>query len=95
MKRFWVSWYQPGEDWRPIYPDGHGRPFDGRYWKSGERCSDDATTVCAVVDAESEDDAKDAIQVFWPEAGEWRFCEEKAMDWTPGDRFPMKATKKS
>ncbi len=91
MKRFWISWYQPGEDYRPVYdPKKESEPFDHRYWSSGQRCSDDAWTMCALVEAKTEAAAKKAVKKYWPEAGEWRFCEEKPMGWDPGDRFPMK-----
>ena len=58
------------------------------WWNSGLRMSDDAHTLCAVVDAEDEDAAKNAIQRDWPEAQEWRFVKEYPDLWTPGDRFP-------
>ena len=94
MKRFWMSWYQPGDDRRPVYdPKVESEPLDHRYWKSGERGSDGAATVCAVVDAENEKSAKAAVNRYWPEAAEWRFIEEKTLDFMPGDRFPMKAAK--
>jgi len=89
LKKFWMSWYQPTEDWRPLkvpLPDGC------HFWCSGYRCSDDAATLCAMWVAESEDRAKAQIQEFWPEADEWRFVNEVESDWLPGDRFPIADT---
>lgn len=88
LKRFWISWYQPTEDYRPIK-----FPIPVEWWCSGER-ADGASTLCAMVDALTEEAAKKEIQKYWHEAGEWRFCDEKAIDWLPGSRFPV-ARKKS
>lgn len=94
MARFWISWYQPTDDYRPVYdPAKESEPLGHAYWCSGQRCSDDAWTMCAMVDAEDESAAEEVIQKYWPEAKEWRFCEEKPASWTPGDRFPMKKAK--
>lgn len=94
MKRFWISWYQPTDDYRPVYdPKKESEPLDHNYWASGQRGSDNAWTMCAIVFGKTEAAAKKTIQVYWPEAKEWRFCEEVSEDWTPGDRFPMKAQK--
>lgn len=46
--------------------------------------------MCATVEAESEDAAREAIRRDWPEAEEWRFCEprpDKKIEL--GDRFPL------
>jgi hypothetical protein len=33
------------------------------------------------------------VQKYWPEAVEWRFCEEREKDYEPSpDRFPRKVT---
>lgn len=88
LKRFWISWYQPTEDYRPIYPKGDKEPLGHLYWCTGER-ADGASTMCAVVDAKDESEAKLTIKKYWPEANEWRFCEERPYNWLPGsDRFP-------
>lgn len=91
MKLFWISWYQPTEDYRTIYDKRkESEPFGHRYWCSGETCSEPTTwTMCAMVDASSEEDAMALVLSYWPEAEEWRFCEEKPTGWAPGDRFPM------
>ena len=44
-------------------------------------------TICAVVDASTEEEAKEEIERFWIPRS-WRFCGEKEPDWEPGDRFP-------
>ena len=46
--------------------------------------SDDAATVCALIDAPSQSDVEMALDGF-----EIRFVEPRADDYTPGDRFPM------
>lgn len=90
MRRFWISWWQVTEDWRPVYnPKKEPEPLKHMYWSSGERCSDGAASMCAVVDAKNEADAKRTIRRYWPEAKEWRFCEEKSNEWLPGNRFPV------
>jgi len=85
--RYWVSWYQPTEDYRPL-SDPPNQNILG-WWCSGSRLSDDARTLCAVVLAVDEEHAKTAVTVDWPEAVQWRFVEEKSIDFVPGDRFPI------
>ena len=84
MSLYWISWYQPTDDERPLnYP-----PNDAvlGWWNSGSRCSDCAHTLCAWVSAPDEETAKSAVQRDWPEAVEWRFCEKRdRID--SGDRF--------
>lgn len=97
MKRFWISWYQPVEDgdYRPIYdPKKESEPFEHRYWCSGETGDGRAVTMCAVVDAKTEAAAWKAVKKYWPDYGEVRFANEVALDWTPGDRFPMRKGKR-
>jgi len=80
----WISWYQPTEDYRPTqYP-----PTEGilAWWKTGE--SDRGATLVALIDAETEDAAKGHIHLNWPEASEWRFCEDRA-DKTFSSRYPV------
>lgn len=88
MNRYWVSWLQTTEDYRPLTFPPNGRVLG--WWCSGYRSSDDAATICALVAAETEDDAKAVILKDWPEADEWRFCDEVEPDWDPnkGGRFP-------
>lgn len=83
----WVSWYQPEGDHRPI-----NFPPDKKtlgWWKTGERCSDGASTLVALVLAETEEVAVSILKVDWPEVDEIRFCEEKN-DTKLSDRFPIK-----
>lgn len=88
LRLFWVSWNQPGEDFRPVYdPKKESEPFGHRYWCSGE--GEGYFTMCAMVAAEDEADAKRRVRKYWPEAKVWRFCDEKPAGWDPGDRFPM------
>jgi hypothetical protein len=84
---FWVSWYQPTGDMRPLtFP-----PVEGiiGWWCSGQRYDDDAWTIVALVVAKSECSAKRLIRKSWPEASEWRGCDEVSIGYQPGDRFPL------
>ncbi len=88
MKRYWVSWVQPGDDHRPLtFP-----PNDAilGWWCSGYTESDKAI-LCALVLALSEELARAAIYMDWPEAktANWRFVNERDRDYLPGDRFPL------
>lgn len=85
MMRFWMSWYQPGPDERPVtYPPP--KPILG-WWTSGE--TEEVFTICAVVEANSEADAWGEVENIdaWPDRGEKRFC--KIHDGVLGDRFPL------
>lgn len=87
MTRFWLSWYQPLGDHRPItFPPPE--PILG-WWCSGETV--DAWTLCAAVDAESEEKAWEIIRQkdAWPDAGEVRISSVREKNWVPGDRFPL------
>lgn len=92
--RFWVSWYQPTDDFRPLtYPPNEA--ILG-WWCTGFRC-DDAATICALVEIknnkydinEIEEAVDEAILEDWPEAELGRFCEPVEDDWLPGDRFQI------
>lgn len=88
MKRFWVSWLQDTDDFRPLTAPPN-RSVIG-WWRSGE--SDDFHVLCAVVDARNESEARDAILKDWPEALEqcdWRFFDARPLGWRPNDRFPL------
>ena len=88
MKKYWLSWVCSEEDHRPVtFPPGKG--ILG-WWCTGYDGADNSYLV-ALVKAVDEDDAKVIIKNDWPEFdGEWRFIEEKADDYVPGDRFPLK-----
>jgi hypothetical protein len=91
--RYWISWYEPGEDPRPAR-DWKRAPD---WWCTGYVYSEDAkgnevvhTTICAVVDAKNESEARRIVRKFW-KPKEWRFCGEREAGWEPQpDRFPCK-----
>lgn len=93
MKRFWISWTQYTDDFRPVtYPPS---PEVVGWWNSGEDEQGNAILV-ALVESDSKENAKAIIcsEKNWPEAGEideWRFFEEKKSNWIPGERFPIPA----
>lgn len=83
---YWISWYQPTEDYRPrVYPPN---PSILGYWCTGQRSSDGASTLVAWVEAGTEEIAKEYIQIDWPEATEWRFC-NVVTEWKLSTRFPL------
>ena len=80
-KRFWISWYSP------LSPERI--PF--KSWVTGQRGfseSDKGFAIIYVGDihAESEEKAFEQVTSVFPDY-EYRFCEEKAEDWKPSDRF--------
>lgn len=84
MSRFWISWSQPGDDYRPLtFPPNEA--ICG-WWCSGS--GERGVSLCAVVDAVTQTEAENAILKDWPDLYEWRFCEPKKNGWIPGDRFP-------
>ena len=86
QKYWWVSWYQPTEDIRPLkFPPGE--KILG-WWNTGYRCDDGAATIVSKVIADAESHAKEEVIKDWPEAQEWRFCDETDGS-RPGDRFPL------
>jgi hypothetical protein len=84
MKRYWISWEQLSEDYRPLTDPPMPESIKA-WWCSGH--SQDAAMICAIVDALSEADAWEAPD--GKEVGTLRFCEEKTLDWLPNDRFPI------
>ena len=89
LRRFWVSWYSGN------YADeGCTRP-PYTFWSSGSAdryvngqldTVRDELTLCAVIDAETADAVWPQIRRYFPDYRE-RFCEEKAGDFMPGERF--------
>jgi len=82
--KYWVSWY---------HHKGMGDfELHSPWWISGERMSDDAKSICAAVEAQHEAGAKCAVfHAYDKEVTEieWRFCNERADDWSPYcERFP-------
>ena len=87
--RYWISWNQHSDDFRPMtVPDKSKSGILG-YWCSGE--GDGYYTMCAWVEADSQGSAEALIQKkdYWPDAGDWRFCTEVLDDWEPGPRFAL------
>lgn len=77
VARFWVSWFET----KPATFEYHGP-----WWVSGEREDDGALTMCAAVQADNGDAAKDVITMAHDEpriALEWRFVSPRADDWAP------------
>ena len=77
MERFWVSWYQPSEITDADFP---GRI---KSWVTGIRCSDEAHTVVALVDAESEQALWETLFKCVGNHIEERFCSQVPNNWTP------------
>jgi hypothetical protein len=89
-RRWWISWQEPTGD------DGDYRPVSWPlpksvlgWWCTGEAMDSSYATLVAWVAAANEKAAKSLIEKHW-KPGPWRFCDERQLDWTPGDRFPMK-----
>lgn len=88
MKRYWLSWYQKADDYRPL-TDPPNAGILG-WWKTGENAFGHAT-LCALVSAASEDEAWAAVGIDWPEGERaYRFSDEVESDWEPNDRFIRK-----
>lgn len=88
MARFWVSWYQPTEDYRPIHYPPRSEILG--WWCSGS--GDDYWTLCALVEATDQESAEAAIEHEWPEVkdrDDWRFWNDVEDDYIPGNRFPL------
>lgn len=80
-ERWWISWYEPSSE--AAKPGVEGLV---RYACTGQRMSDDAWTICALVDAPSIEQAKAVILQAWPTKKgdkEWRFVNAKPKDWKP------------
>lgn len=96
MKRFWLSWEEVSEDYRPI-TDPPNRAVLA-WWCSGEAGDGSYSTLVAFIEAEDEAAARAAVLESWPpgpmgrapgQEPVWRFCEERGFDYRPGDRFPV------
>lgn len=88
MNRYWISWWQPGHDPRPL----HFPPKDERvlgWWRTGT--DGERTAICALVKADVSDTALAAVEMDWPESrrAEVRFIDPQHPKWMPGDRFPL------
>lgn len=92
MNYFWISWYETSEDHRPInFPPNESVLG---WWCSGYRCHDNAATLVAHVQSESEEKAQMVVMKDWPGDKEWRFCNLTDCK-PPGDRFPPSEWSKS
>ena len=92
MKRFWVSW------WSGYYEDEGCTEPPFQVWTTGQRFREDINnpfntdtersdvSLCAVIDAPEEVFILPVIYKHFPDC-EMRFCEQKRIDWQPGDRF--------
>lgn len=84
MKRYWVSW------WTGNFADEGCTEPPFQSWCSGyrDRTDDrDQESLCAVIDAENEEQIWQAIHKYFPDYEE-RFCELVEKDFEPSDRFP-------
>lgn len=81
--RWWVSWYEPGEDYRPaVWP--LPRSVLG-YWCSG--WTDDKAALCAWVEADTAEQTWEILTACWPSECPDRRFERQHPD-APGSRFP-------
>ena len=84
MNRYWLSWNQPTEDYRPL----NDPPTENTlgWWCSGT--GNDGASICAMVLGVDEEDAWKTIRIDWPEATEdtIRFT-ETSREVFPGSRF--------
>jgi hypothetical protein len=90
MIRYWISWWQPGDDPRPLhYPPKNEKVLG--WWESGHEFGNGRTSICALIRAESPSLAMLAVADDWPESvnAEWRFVEEVPGEWSTGTRFPL------
>ena len=87
-KFFWISWHQPTKDYRPLTSPPNEKVLG--LWCTGVRCKDGASTLVAMVKSSNESAAKCSILKDWPEAIDWRFCDEKSLK-SLSDRFPLNA----
>ena len=91
MKRYWVSWMSG------YYLDEGCTTPPFIVWVTGyisrvnnETDDRDDCNICAVIDAESEQEVWEMINNHFPDYKE-RFIEEKDLDWEPNSvRFPKK-----
>lgn len=95
MSRYWVSWYEPVIAWDPVNGPNNDPVYGApqwpdavtvvQTWETGWRLSDDAKTICALIDSTSLLAIEQAL-----EGRTVRFLEPKPDDWSPAsDRFPL------
>jgi hypothetical protein len=84
-KAFWIRFY--ANDTRAV-PEAYDRAMHHkRFFCSGERGGALPMVMCCLAHADSEDAATAEVRRCFPEAV-IDFCEPRAMDYRPGDRFP-------
>ena len=94
--RFWASWYEPVHQWHHVNgPENEAEYLTPSWpdtikllgeWVTGYRMSDDAQTVCALLEAPSRASVVDALEA---EKREVRFVSWRDADYQPpADRFP-------
>lgn len=86
LKRWWISWFQPTEDSRPLTYPPNERILG--WWETGFEIDGPFTLVALVLGSTAED-AKSAVRQDWPEAERWRFCNQRSEQYRPSDRFPI------
>jgi hypothetical protein len=86
-KRFWISWVQDTDDYRPVsYPPN--KAVLGWWWSG---TTPNGYSLCAVVEANSLEDAVSKVLIDWPEISgdNLRFCDQRGSSYVPSDRFVM------
>lgn len=87
MRRYWISWYQPVGDYRPLTYPPNAAVLG--WWKTGEDC-EDRNVLCALIESATAESAVRAIAQDWPDMGDIRFCEEREPSYAvQNDRFPL------
>ena len=92
MNRYWISWIQRTEDYRPLTSPPNVAILG--WWCSGFD-GDDNAVICATVQAIDPSAAALAVFSDWPEAevevakNGWRFFEPREPGWIPSDRFAL------
>lgn len=82
---WWMSWWEAGEDWRPMGPEWPPPLPIIAYWCTGS--DGDMSAVVALVRAADEEAAWAAVRAShcWPTEGRRRFADEITSP--PSDRF--------
>ena len=81
----WTSWHQPGDDYRPLTFPPNADVLG--WWCTGY--GEQGATLCAMVKASTESDAREVIKRDWPEAWAWRFCDPQDSPSMQSERFPL------
>lgn len=81
LKPHWISWYQSQEKFGEF-------ELHSPWWITGSYGDDDGATICAAVLAKDEEHARAIVRASYDdktkaEGLQWRFCEERPVDWSP------------